>query len=69
MKLNVLVLAATAMAAPAANLVVHESRDAATVGYTKGAALDSKTRVPVRIALKQSNLDNAMDLLLKVYVS
>ena len=69
MKLNVLVFAATAVAAPAAKLVVHESRDATTVGYTKGAALDSNTKVPVRIALKQRNLENAMDLLLKVYVS
>lgn len=66
MKLNVLVLAATAMAAPATKLVVHESRDATTVGYTKGAAIDTNTRIPVRIALKQRNLDNAMELLLKV---
>lgn len=68
MKLNVLVLAATAMAAPASNLVVHEARDATAVGYTKGAAVEGSTRVPVRIALKQRNLENAMGLLLKVFV-
>lgn len=68
MKLNVLVLAATAMAAPATNMVTHETRDTTHSGYTKGAALDANTKVPVKIALKQSNLDNAMDLLMKVYV-
>lgn len=66
MKLNVLVLAATALAAPASKMVVHETREAGHVGYTKGAAVDSNTKVPVRIALKQRNLDNAMDLLMKV---
>ncbi|KAJ3496008.1 hypothetical protein NLG97_g2984 [Lecanicillium saksenae] len=66
MKLNVLVLAATAMAAPASKLVVHESRDATHHGYTKGDAVDADARVPVRIALKQRNLENAMDLLMKV---
>ncbi|OAA55092.1 Peptidase S8/S53, subtilisin/kexin/sedolisin [Cordyceps fumosorosea ARSEF 2679] len=66
MKLSVIALATAALAAPASKMVVHESRDATHVGYTKGAAADSNTRVPVRIALKQRNLDNAMDLLLKV---
>ncbi|KAM3484104.1 hypothetical protein MY8738_002543 [Beauveria namnaoensis] len=66
MKLNVLVLAATALAAPASKMVVHETRGASHAGYTKGAAVETNTRVPVRIALKQRNLDNAMDLLLKV---
>ena len=69
MKLDTLILqalVAAVAAAPASKLVVHESRDAASVGFTKGAALHGDARVPVRIALKQRNLDNAMNLLMKV---
>ncbi|KAJ6786544.1 hypothetical protein PWT90_07545 [Aphanocladium album] len=66
MKLNVLVLAATAMAAPAAKLVTHEARHVSHVAYTKGEAVDTNARVPVRIALKQRNMENAAELLMKV---
>ncbi|KAJ3480478.1 hypothetical protein NLG97_g8059 [Lecanicillium saksenae] len=66
MKLNVLVLAATAMAAPASKLVVHESRGVSHGSFAKGGAVDADARVPVKIALKQRNLENAMDLLMKV---
>lgn len=72
MKLNLLVLnglAATALAVPTSKLVTHETRDASHATFTKGAALDGNSRIPVRIALKQRNLENAMDLLLKVSVA
>lgn len=70
MKLNILLssLAATALAVPAGKLVTHESRDTLAVGYQKVGPIDRSSRIPVRIALQQRNLENAMDLLLKVHV-
>ena len=71
MRFNSLVLkglVASVAAAPASNLVTHESRATAPTNFVKGSPVESNTRVPVRIALKQRNLENAMELLLKVYV-
>lgn len=72
MKLNSLIvssLAAGALAMPAGtdNHVVHEKRDLSPHSqWTKGAAVDSNARIPVRIALKQRNLDKGMDYIMKV---
>jgi tripeptidyl-peptidase-1 len=64
-------LAATASAAPhpvtIGNPVVHEKRDLGSNSrWVKRDALDADTRLPVRIALKQRNLDKGMDYLLEV---
>lgn len=72
MKLNYLLLSglvAAASAAPRAQTshVVHEKRNlAAKTGFVKRDALASGTRIPVRIALKQRNLDKGMDYLMAV---
>ncbi len=72
MKLNSLVvssLAVGALAMPAAtdNHVVHEKRDLSPHSqWTKGDAVDGNARIPVRIALKQRNLDKGMDYIMKV---
>jgi tripeptidyl-peptidase-1 len=74
MKLNSLVvngLAVGALAAPANtdNHIIHERRDVSPHSqWTKGAALDINAMIPVRIALKQRNLENGMDYIMKVYV-
>lgn len=46
--------------------VVHEKRDSfATTKYTK-RAVDANQKIPVRIALKQKNLDKGDQLLMDV---
>jgi tripeptidyl-peptidase-1 len=49
--------------------VVHEKRDIAHPRWYKRSPLDGDTNIPVRIALKQRNLDRGMDFLMEVYVS
>lgn len=46
--------------------VVHDKRDVS--GFVKREALASSTLIPVRIALKQRNLDQGMDHLMAVLV-
>lgn len=70
MKISLIVLnglLAGAMAVPTGQ-VVHEKRDTNNARWVKREAVDPNTKVPVRIALKQSNLDKGMDYLLDVYV-
>lgn len=59
---------AVASAVPlATNHVVHEKRDTGLQSrWIKRDAVPGATRLPVRIALKQRNLDKGMDLLLEV---
>lgn len=70
MKISLIVLnglLAGAIAVPTSQ-VVHEKRDTNNARWIKREAVDPNTKVPVRIALKQSNLDKGMDYLLDVYV-
>lgn len=64
-------LVAGAVAAPAGadRHVLHERRavaDAAYGRWVKREPLDAATKVPVRLALKQRNLDKGMEYLLEV---
>ncbi|KAK2609355.1 hypothetical protein QQS21_002136 [Conoideocrella luteorostrata] len=55
------------LAMPSGSHVLHEKRDLANpMGWTKREAADGAQKVPVRIALKQSNLDKGMDYILEV---
>ncbi|KAK5995211.1 Tripeptidyl-peptidase sed1 [Cladobotryum mycophilum] len=59
-------LLAGAIAVPTSSGVVHEKRDTSNGQWIKREALDASTKVPVRIALKQKNLDKGFDYLLEV---
>lgn len=60
-------LAEAALAAPSvASSVVHEKRNAGNERWIKREALHPESRVPVRIAMKQRNLDKGMEYLLDV---
>lgn len=61
-------LATVALAATTSSRTVHEKRGVDGHRWTKRDALDADHVIPVRIALKQRNLENGMDYLLKVYV-
>lgn len=62
-------LVASGLALPSGTHVVHEKRDLTnTLGWNKREAAKGSEKVPVRIALKQSNLDKGMDYILEVYV-
>ncbi|KAG6033167.1 hypothetical protein E4U40_005576 [Claviceps sp. LM458 group G5] len=68
---NVLVfltgLAATGLATSSDYHVVHERRDAnKPVRFIKREAANGDQDIPVRIALKQENIDQGMDLIMKV---
>lgn len=71
MKISLIVLnslLAGAIAVPTGSQVVHERRDTNNARWIKRDAVDPNTKVPVRIALKQNNLDKGMDYLLDVFV-
>lgn len=57
-----------ALAAPTEKAIIHERRDTASHGkwIKQGIAPLPETRIPVRIALKQQNLDNGARLLMDV---
>lgn len=59
-------LFAGAIAVPTGSHTVHEKRDVSNGRWIKREAANADTKVPVRIALKQKNLDNGMDYLLEV---
>ena len=63
MKLTAALFAAGALAAPFGS---HEKRNTLDPKWSKRDALSADTRMPVRIALKQQNLDKGMDYLLEV---
>ncbi|KAL7805628.1 subtilisin-like protein [Trichoderma gracile] len=69
MKIGLIVLnslLAGVLAIPTGLQIIHEKRDTSNARWTKRDTLDPNTRVPVRIALKQNNLDKGMDYLLDV---
>ena len=69
MKLNFSLLGgfiAVAIAAPLGEHVIHERRDTTHPRWLKREHLDAGASIPVRIALKQRNLDQGMNLLLDV---
>ncbi|GFP58602.1 tripeptidyl-peptidase sed1 [Trichoderma asperellum] len=69
MKISLVVLnslLAGAIAVPTGSQVIHEKRDTNNPRWIKREALSPSTQVPVRIALKQNNLDKGMDYLLAV---
>ena len=49
--------------------VVHERREASLKQWQKREGLGSRSKLPMRIGLKQSNLDRGHDLLMEVYVA
>lgn len=59
-------LCAGAIAVPTGSNTIHEKRDVSSGRWTKREAPDANAKVPVRIALKQKNLDKGMDYLLEV---
>ncbi|QUC20437.1 uncharacterized protein UV8b_04678 [Ustilaginoidea virens] len=66
-KFVLLALAASGLALPSSSHVVHEKRGLHTApAWEKREPVDGATVVPVRIALKQTNLDKGMDLILDV---
>lgn len=67
MKVQVLLLAlAAGAAAVPTSLVVHEKIDIENSQWNRSNSLDSSMRIPVRIALKQRNLEHGMEYLMKV---
>lgn len=67
--LATVVLAAMAIGAPSVrttNHVLHEKRDILPRGWSKTGKLDSRSTVPFKIGLAQSNLDKFDDLLMEV---
>lgn len=59
-------LFAGAIAVPTSSSVVHEKRDITSTRWTKRSALSGDSKIPARIALKQRNTENGMDLLMNV---
>lgn len=58
----------SAIAVPTLAHKIHEQRDSLNSRWAKGKLAHADTRVPVRIALKQSNIDKAEAYLLEVYM-
>ena len=59
-------LVATVTAAPSSTHVLHEKRDALPFGWERHDRLRSHDVLPMRVALKQSNLDRAEEFLMEV---
>lgn len=59
-------LVASVIAAPSSTHVLHEKRNALPFGWERHDKLPSHEVLPMRIALKQSNLDKAEDFLMEV---
>ena len=59
-------LVASAIATPSYTHVLHEKRDALPFGWEKHKRLPSHEVLPMRIALKQSNIDKAEEFLMEV---
>lgn len=61
-----LLLASPLQAAAVHAHEIHEKRNIVPPGWSKGSRLDKRTILPIRIALKQRNLDNLHDYLMQV---
>jgi tripeptidyl-peptidase-1 len=70
MRNNLLIVAglvAGSMALPSSSHIVHERRSEALMrGWEKREAADPNAMVPVRIALKQSNIEKGDDYLMEM---
>lgn len=64
--LALVALIASVIAAPSTTHVLHEKRDALPFGWERHDKLPSRDVLPMRIALKQSNLDKAEEYLMDV---
>lgn len=63
--LTICSLAASVLASPTPNYAVHEKRDALPYGWEKLERLDRRSIMPMRIALKQRNLDRGYGMYLE----
>lgn len=59
-------LAASAAAVPFTSHVVHERREFVPKAWIKQNRVDAAAKLPVRIGMTQSNLENGHDLLMDV---
>ncbi|MCJ1419206.1 hypothetical protein MMC32_005559 [Xylographa parallela] len=59
-------LAASVVAAPSGRYVLHEKRDHTPQGWWKTSELQANDRMPMKIALTQSNMDKLEDYLMEV---
>jgi len=50
------------------NHVVHERRESVPKAWVKRSRMEPTASLPVRIGMTQSNMDNAHELLMEVYV-
>jgi tripeptidyl-peptidase-1 len=66
LSLLITTLTAAVAAAPLSNHVVHEKRDGLPAGWVTVGSLSRDAVLPVRIALKQSNLEKGHDFLMDV---
>ena len=66
--LSVVAAAAAAPSPYSPNHVIHERREVAPRTWHKRSTLGSRMKLPMRIGLKQSNLDKGHDLLMEVLV-
>ncbi|GAB7357268.1 hypothetical protein MBLNU459_g8240t2 [Dothideomycetes sp. NU459] len=64
--LTVCSLAASVLATPTTNYAVHEKRDVLPHGWAKRERLDRRAIMPMRIALKQRNIERGYELLNEV---
>ena len=64
--LSLVAFLATVIAAPSSIHVLHEKRDAVPFGWERHDRLPGNKVLPMRIALKQSNLDKAEEYLMEV---
>lgn len=64
--LTIAALVASVIAAPSFTNVLHEKRDALPFGWERHDKLPSHDVLPMRIGLKQSNLDKAEEFLMEV---
>ena len=64
--LTLATLFVSVIAAPSSNHVLHEKRDALPFGWERVDKVPSHEVLPMRIGLKQSNLDKAEDFLMEV---
>ena len=58
----------TIAAPPASNHILHEKRAVEPTAWAKRQPAHGKKVLPMRIGMKQSNLDKGYDMLMDVYV-
>lgn len=58
--------AGLASAMPSSSFAVHERREGKPIAWTKEGTANKNMPIPVRIGLKQRNLDNLMDYVMDI---